>query len=96
MIRHKMECSICLDQFSPGDEIAWAKDGDPPPPSSSSSSSSSSSAPAAFADNNVGCDHIFHRGCLVAWLMNHDECPLCRRRLVHADADVRFAGWEMR
>ena len=70
----KIECSICLDTFTAGDEIAWAKDG-------------SSTCVAA------GCDHIFHRECLVSWLQHHDECPLCRRLLVHADADVRFAGW---
>ena len=39
------------------------------------------------------CDHIFHKECLVAWLQDHDNCPLCRRRVVHADAAVRFAGW---
>ena len=70
----KLECSICLDTFTSGEEIAWAKD------------SGSSSI-------EVGCDHIFHRECLISWLLYHNECPLCRRLLVHADADVRFAGW---
>ena len=70
----KIECSICLDTFTSGEEIAWAKD------------SGSSSI-------EVGCDHIFHKECLVSWLLHRDECPLCRRLLVHADADVRFAGW---
>jgi hypothetical protein len=87
-----MECSICLDRFSPGDEIAWAKDGGDPPPSATLASAVCT---ANNNDNNTGCDHIFHRGCLVSWLGDHDECPLCRRRLVHADADVRFAGWEI-
>jgi hypothetical protein len=39
------------------------------------------------------CDHIFHKECLVAWLQDHDDCPLCRRKVVHADAEARFAGW---
>lgn len=72
----KIECSICLDTFTEGDEIAWAKDG--------------SRTPSMAVEE---CDHIFHRECLVSWLQHHDECPLCRRLLVHADADVRFAGW---
>lgn len=31
--------------------------------------------------------------CLVSWLESHDDCPLCRRKVVHADAAIRFAGW---
>lgn len=27
------------------------------------------------------CDHIFHEGCISAWLKDHDECPLCRTNL---------------
>jgi hypothetical protein len=92
-LRHpnKIECSICLEQYSPNDIIAWAKDGggDAPLPSTSSGNAASS--------YNTGCDHIFHRECLVAWLLqDHDECPLCRRRVIHADAHVRFAGWDER
>lgn len=28
--------------------------------------------------NNPECVHTFHIACLEPWLMNHDECPLCR------------------
>lgn len=70
----KIECSICLDTFTSGEEIAWAKD-------------------SGSTSTEVGCDHIFHRECLISWLQYHDECPLCRRLLIHADANVRFAGW---
>jgi len=87
--QHKLECSICLDEYKSNDTISWAKDGGDPP-----------SAPVALANNSgvaPGCDHIYHQGCLVSWLENHDDCPLCRRKLVHEDADVRFsgAGWEL-
>lgn len=87
--QHKLECSICLDEYKPNDTISWAKDGGDP-----------ASVSLALTSNNgaaSGCDHIFHQGCIVSWLEHHDDCPLCRRKLVHEDADVRFsgAGWEI-
>jgi len=27
---------------------------------------------------NADCVHIFHRDCIMEWLMRHDECPCCR------------------
>jgi hypothetical protein len=27
---------------------------------------------------NEHCDHVFHASCMTDWLMNHDNCPLCR------------------
>lgn len=31
------------------------------------------------------CNHIFHQDCIVRWLQDHDECPLCR-------VDILFSG----
>ena len=39
------------------------------------------------------CDHIFHEDCLCQWLANHDECPLCRTKLVGlVDVDGEASG----
>ena len=29
----------------------------------------------------LACSHIYHRQCIVPWLMRNDTCPLCRRRV---------------
>jgi len=81
---HKLECSICLENFEPNDIIAWAKDGGDPPTLSSTAHNN---------EDAVGCDHIFHKECLVSWLQNSDKCPLCIRKIVHQDAKTRFSGW---
>ena len=31
------------------------------------------------------CDHIFHDECIMAWLNDNDDCPLCRAKLIHAE-----------
>jgi len=28
------------------------------------------------------CNHVFHEKCLLHWLNTHDDCPMCRRRLL--------------
>ena len=28
------------------------------------------------------CDHIFHEGCALQWLLEHEQCPLCRVTLI--------------
>ena len=89
--QHKLECSICLDEYSPNDTISWAKDGGDAPSASLALTNNSGNSTSG------GCDHIFHQECIVSWLEHHDDCPLCRRKLVHQDAAVRFsgAGWEI-
>jgi hypothetical protein len=31
------------------------------------------------------CDHIFHEECAIEWLKKHDECALCRSKIVVQD-----------
>jgi hypothetical protein len=32
-------------------------------------------------DNTTPCGHVFHTGCLLGWLKNHNTCPCCRTSL---------------
>ena len=55
MTNHKMECSICLENFVSNDLVAWAKDGgDPPPQSQSSSAADASASMNNNDDDDVG------------------------------------------
>mmetsp|Transcript_4812 Transcript_4812/g.7259 ORF Transcript_4812/g.7259 Transcript_4812/m.7259 type:complete len:102 (-) Transcript_4812:482-787(-) len=57
-------------------------------PVSSSSLYSPQSCPVCCEDykkgddivwsRNDGCHHVFHLDCIMTWLMQHDNCPLCR------------------
>jgi hypothetical protein len=52
----KQECSICLANFCPGDQVTKS--------------------------NNVDCPHVFHRTCVYQWLLQHGECPMCRKEFL--------------
>jgi hypothetical protein len=32
-------------------------------------------------ENSTPCGHVFHTGCLLGWLKNHNTCPCCRESL---------------
>ena len=36
---------------------------------------------------NEKCPHTFHLDCMMGWLMDHDECPVCRLPYLVVDTD---------
>jgi Ring finger domain len=38
---------------------------------------------------NKDCTHIFHRECVMQWLLTHKECPCCRHVYLQSDDDER-------
>lgn len=30
----------------------------------------------------IECNHIFHKECIVEWLINNETCPLCRQNII--------------
>jgi hypothetical protein len=37
------------------------------------------------ASPNRACSHIFHRDCILDWLLTHEICPICRRNYLQLD-----------
>ena len=37
--------------------------------------------------SNTKCYHVFHKSCIHQWLLQHDECPYCRKAYLVDDDD---------
>jgi len=38
---------------------------------------------------NTRCVHVFHKKCIVEWLIKHDNCPCCRNNYLGDDKDLK-------
>lgn len=55
----QLDCSICLQAYENGEQIALAK--------------------------TDKCNHVFHKECIQMWLIENDDCPLCRCQIIGGD-----------
>ena len=65
-LQQSESCSICLEGYTVGDILARPK------------TVSSSSENRTGSNDKGGCNHWFHKKCILEWLQKHNECPLCR------------------
>ena len=35
-----------------------------------------------YWSHNEQCNHVFHKGCIVEWLLRHNGCPCCRHNFL--------------
>ncbi len=72
-------CSICLEAYRVGDTVARLKR----TPEQVAREKRCESIAEAEHEHEGECNHWFHDDCILEWLQNHDECPLCRTNMVH-------------
>lgn len=84
-VRHQDCCSICLEKYVVGDVVAQLK------PTLNPSAIKPSNPDASRTMNNDddpnNCLHCFHEDCILEWLQNHDDCPLCRVNIINSGCD---------
>ncbi|CAD6893929.1 unnamed protein product [Tilletia controversa] len=77
------ECATCKEDFIPGEEEAPTQNEEDDPADAEPQESTIVSLP---------CDHIFHEGCIVDWLVINGTCPICRSPVDRSSSSSANAG----
>ena len=79
-------CAICLEDCSAASSAS----------TSPTSHNGSGGGKALCRSFNSRCQHVFHRDCILDWLVHDETCPCCRQPFLEfyddADADADAAG----
>mmetsp|Transcript_10765 Transcript_10765/g.27224 ORF Transcript_10765/g.27224 Transcript_10765/m.27224 type:complete len:191 (-) Transcript_10765:1200-1772(-) len=71
-------CSICLEGYKVGDTVARLKR------TSEQEAREKRCETIHEEEHHDECNHWFHEDCIMEWLENKDECPLCRKNMVQS------------
>lgn len=58
-------CVICFEDFQPGDEVVWS--------SSVAKNAIAADVEVDIANDENGCQHVYHQDCMVQYLANHSH-----------------------